>query len=57
MELLSIKESAEILSVKESTFRTWINRKQIPDSVVFRIGNTVRIIKPKFESWIENGSL
>ena len=54
MELLSIRESADLIRVKESTFRTWINRKQIPDSVVFRIGNTVRIIKPKFENWIEN---
>ena len=57
MELLSIRESADLIRVKESTFRTWINRKQIPDSVVFRIGNTVRIIKPKFENWIENGGL
>jgi excisionase family DNA binding protein len=57
MELLSIKDAASILCVKESTFRTWINRKQIPNSVIFRIGNTVRIIKPMFENWIMNGSL
>ena len=57
MELLSIKESAELIRVKESTFRTWINRGQIPDYVVFRIGNTVRIRKAKFEDWIENGGL
>ena len=55
MELLSVKDAASILSVKESTFRTWINRKQIPDCVIFRIGNTVRIIKSKFENWINGG--
>ena len=57
MELLSIKDTATILNVKESTVRTWINRKQIPDEIIFRIGNTVRIIKPKFENWVVNGSL
>lgn len=57
MELLSIKESADFLRVKESTLRTWINRKQIPDSIIFRIGNTVRIIKPKFEDWVLNGGI
>lgn len=57
MELLSIKDAASVLCVKESTFRTWINRKQIPDSVIFRIGNTVRIIKSKFFNWVENGGI
>lgn len=57
MELLSIKDTASILDVKESTVRTWINRKQIPDDIIFRIGNTVRIIKPKFENWVTNDSL
>ena len=57
MDLLSIKESADLMRVKESTFRTWINRKQIPESLVFRIGNTVRIIKPKFENWVLNGGI
>lgn len=57
MELLSIKETAELLGVKESTVRTWINRKQIPIELIFRIGNTVRIIKPKFENWVTNGGI
>ena len=57
MELLLIKDAASILGVKESTFRTWINRKQIPDSCIFRIGNTVRIKKTKFSNWVENGSI
>lgn len=57
MELLSIKDTASILGVKESTFRTWLNRGQIPDNIIFRIGNTVRIIKPKFENWVVNGGI
>lgn len=57
MELLSIKDASSILGVKESTFRTWITRKQIPVEVIFRIGNTVRIIKPKFENWVVNGGI
>lgn len=57
MELLSIKETGEIMGAKESTVRTWINRKQIPPIVVFRIGNTVRIKKDKLEKWINDGSI
>lgn len=57
MELLLIKDAAQLLQVKESTFRTWVNRGQIPTSVVFRCGNTVRIRKDKFIEWINNGSL
>ena len=57
MELLSIKETAEILGAKESTVRTWINRKQIPQVVVFRIGNTIRIKKDKLERWVSDGSI
>lgn len=57
MELLSIKDISSILDVKESTIRTWIKRKQIPDNVIFRIGNTVRIIKSKFENWVANGGI
>ena len=52
MQLLSIKETAERLSTKESTVRTWINRGQIPETIVFRIGNTVRIREEKFNRWI-----
>lgn len=57
MELLSIKETADIMGAKESTVRTWINRKQIPPVVVFRIGNTVRIKKDKFEKWVDDGCI
>lgn len=55
MELLSVKDIANALQTKESTVRTWINREQIPSVLIFRIGNTVRIKKDKFEKWVENG--
>lgn len=55
MELLSVAEVAKIMSVNERTLRTWINRKQIPDSVIFRIGNTVRFVRSKFENWVNGG--
>lgn len=57
MELLLIKDAAEYLNAKESTVRTWINRGQIPSEVIFRIGNTVRIKKDKFEKWICDGCI
>lgn len=57
MELLSIKETADLMRTKESTIRTWINRKQIPQVVIFRIGNTIRIKKDKLERWVSDGSI
>jgi excisionase family DNA binding protein len=57
MELLSIRETADLMGAKESTVRTWINRKQIPPVIVFRIGNTVRIKKDKLEKWVSDGSI
>ena len=52
MQLISIKEAANLLQTKESTVRTWINRGQIPPELVFRIGNTVRIRLDKFDKWV-----
>lgn len=57
MELLLIKDAALFLNAKERTVRTWISRGQIPSEVIFRIGNTVRIKKDKFEKWIADGSI
>ena len=53
MQLISTKETANLLGVKESTVRTWINRGQIPSSIVFRIGNTVRIRLDRFNKWVD----
>ncbi len=52
MQLISIKETANLLQTKESTVRTWINRGQIPPELIFRIGNTVRIRLEKFDKWV-----
>ena len=52
MQLLSIKEVADLLRTKESTVRTWMNRKQIPAECIFRCGNLVRIRQDKFRKWI-----
>ncbi len=52
MQLISIKEAANLLQTKESTVRTWINRGQIPSELIFRIGNTVRIRLDKFDRWV-----
>lgn len=52
MQLLSIREAANMLQTKESTVRTWIRREQIPPVCVFRVGNTVRIRLEKFNMWI-----
>ena len=58
MELLSIEETADLLKAKESTVRTWINRKQIPTAVIFKVGHTTRIIKDKLIEWVyQNGCL
>ena len=51
-KLLSIKEVAELLQAKESTVRTWINRGQIPPSLIFKIGGAVRIREEKFNNWV-----
>lgn len=52
MELMTIIEAAKIFGVKTSTFRTWVFRKQIPEDLVIRVGNTVRIKKDKLEKFI-----
>ncbi len=52
MQLISIKDAANLLQTKESTVRTWINRGQIPSELIFRIGHTVRIRLDKFDRWV-----
>lgn len=54
-QLLSIKETADLLKTKESTVRTWIRRKEIPESLIFRVGATVRIRLNQLNDWI-NGN-
>lgn len=57
LKLLTIKQVSELLAVKESTVRTWINRKQFPDNTIVRIGNTVRFRECKLVEWLNYGNL
>jgi excisionase family DNA binding protein len=57
LQLLTIRQVSELLAAKESTVRTWINRKQFPDDVIVRIGNTVRFRRSKLEEWLNYGCL
>ena len=56
-ELLTDVELAEIFKVKKETIRSWKNRKQIPEEVMFKLPGTkkgtVRYIKEKVEMWIK----
>ena len=57
LQLLTIRQVSELLAVKESTIRTWINRKIIPDEVIIRLGNTVRFRENKLGAWLNYGDL
>ena len=57
LQLLTIRQVSELLAVKESTIRTWINRKQFPDNVIVRLGNTVRFRESALGEWLNYGNL
>lgn len=57
LQLLTIRQVSELLAAKESTVRTWINRKIFPDEVIVRLGNTVRFRRSKLEEWLNYGCL
>ena len=50
--LLTIKEAADIFSVKESTVYSWIRRKNFPQEVILKIGATIRLRKLALETFI-----
>jgi len=52
-ELLTPEEAAEYFTVKPSTFRSWINRGDIPPDIIKKIGGTVRIKKSKLKEFIQ----
>ena len=54
MDLLSVKEFAEELRKPESTIRTWIRRKEIPEYCYKYIGKTIFIKKDKFIEWFNS---
>lgn len=51
--LLEIKEVLPLFNVKEDTFRKWINRKLLPEKLIQRIGNTLRIRRNILISYLE----
>lgn len=59
-ELLTNEELAGIFKVKKETVRSWKNRNQIPEEVMFKLPGTkkgtVRFIRSKVMEWI-NGTL
>ncbi len=55
LELLTVNEAAEVFRVPPSTLRTWVHRKQLPDEMFMRIGNTIRIKKRQMNEFIESG--
>lgn len=50
--LLTLKETAAIFKTKESTVRSWIRRKDLPQNLILKIGGIVRIRKPLLEKFI-----
>lgn len=52
MELLEIKDVLPILKCNENTFRTWMQRKQLPENLIIEIGHTKRIRKNVLEKWV-----
>lgn len=56
MELLEIKDVLPILKCNVHTFRSWMQRGQLPEGLVLEIGTTKRIRKNVLEKWV-NGEL
>lgn len=53
--LLDYKQMAKLFQVNESTIRTWVNRKQIPEDTIFKMPGkkgTIRFVRTKIENWI-----
>lgn len=51
--LVSLKDFAKGLGVPESTVRTWRNRKDLPDKLFIKIGNSIFIKTKTYERWVE----
>lgn len=52
--LITVDEAARIFKVKSSTFRTWINRKQLPENIFKKVGCTIRIKTKQFDEFINS---
>lgn len=51
--LLEISEVIPLFNVKEDTFRKWIKRKLLPENLIQKIGNTLRVRKNILISYLE----
>ena len=52
MELLEINDVLPILKCNEQTFRSWLDRGNLPKDLVLRIGRTIRIRKAILDKWL-----
>lgn len=58
--LLNYKQMAKLFLVEESTVRNWVNKKQIPEDIIFKMPGkkgAIRFIKPKLEEWITKSNV
>jgi predicted DNA-binding transcriptional regulator AlpA len=53
MRLLDIKDVIHLFGCNENTFRTWIKRGQLPEKMIQRIGNTLKIRKAVLEQYLK----
>jgi excisionase family DNA binding protein len=56
MELLEVKDVLPYFGVTEETFRTWIKRKKLPENLILKIGNTIRVRKAVLDKYL-NGEI
>ena len=57
LKLLTIEDVSKILSIKESTVRTWIKRNVFPSQCIIKLGGCVRFREKFLEEWLNNGNL
>ena len=57
LKLLTISEVSQTLGIKESTVRTWINRKIFPSQCIIKLGGCIRFREKFLEEWLNNGNL
>lgn len=57
LQLLTIRDVANLLLENESTIRTWIRRKVFPQNCILKLGGSVRFRAKHLEEWLNNGNL
>lgn len=56
LELLTVKETAEKLKIKEGTIYSWIHYKQLPTVIYRKLGRNVVFIKTELYKWFYAGA-